>query len=202
MLPIVQPFRKNCTHIFMSWNNLFNGQMKSWPCRKPRRRQHWMPQPKGSTAFTAASQGVDSVDCQQAKASTALTVASQGVDSVNLLFQECSRAVFRARYCSSCTLRSFFPFRKITWSVMLMTQLWWLLCHPQALVTVAESLIRDLGWVSEWCDLWGMKLNASKTKTLIVFRSRTMHPQSPPLTIIGTVLKKSDDLVILGVTFD
>ena len=47
-----------------------------------------------------------------------------------------------------------------------------------------------------------MKLNAIKTKTLIVSRSRTMHPQSPPLTIGGTVLKESDDLVILGVTFD
>ena len=46
-----------------------------------------------------------------------------------------------------------------------------------------------------------MKLNASKTKT-IVSRSRTMHPQSPSLTIGGTVLKESDDLVILGVTFD
>ena len=29
-----------------------------------------------------------------------------------------------------------------------------------------------------------------------------MHPQPPPLTIGGTVLKESDDLVILGVTFD
>ena len=29
-----------------------------------------------------------------------------------------------------------------------------------------------------------------------------MHPQSSPLTIGGTVLKKSDDLVMLGVTFD
>ena len=28
-------------------------------------------------------------------------------------------------------------------------------------VTVAESLIPDLGRVSEWCDLSGMKLNAS-----------------------------------------
>ena len=45
-------------------------------------------------------------------------------------------------------------------------------------------------------------MNASKTKTMIVFRSCTMHPQSPPLTIGGTVLKESDDLVILGVTFD
>ena len=32
--------------------------------------------------------------------------------------------------------------------------------------------------VSEYCDLWGMKLNASKTKTMIVSRSRTMHPHN------------------------
>ena len=56
-------------------------------------------------------------------------------------------------------------------------------------VTVAESLIRDLGRVSEWCDIWGMKLNKSKTNTMIVSRSRTMHPQSPPLTIGIDVLK-------------
>ena len=56
--------------------------------------------------------------------------------------------------------------------------------------------------VSEWCDLRGRKLNASKTKTIIVSRSRTIHPQSPALTIGGTVLNESDDLVILGVTFD
>ena len=48
---------------------------------------------------------------------------------------------------------------------------------------------------SEWCDRWGMKLNASKTKTMIVSRSRTMHPQSPTLTIGGTVLEKSDALL-------
>ena len=58
------------------------------------------------------------------------------------------------------------------------------------------------GRVSEWCDLREMKLNASKTKTMMVSRSCTMHPQSPPLTIGGTVLEESDDLVILGVTFD
>ena len=73
---------------------------------------------------------------------------------------------------------------------------------PGVRVAVAESLVCDLGRVSEWCDLWGMKLNASKTKTMIVSRSRTMHPHSPPLTIGRTVLKESDDLVILRVTFD
>ena len=46
-------------------------------------------------------------------------------------------------------------------------------------VAVSESLIRDLGRVSEWCDLWGMKSDASKTKTMIVSRSRAMHPVTP-----------------------
>ena len=73
---------------------------------------------------------------------------------------------------------------------------------PGARVTVAESLNRDLIRVNTWCDLWGMKLNVSKTKTVIVSRSRTMHPQSPPLTIDGSVLKESDNLDILGVIFD
>ena len=50
---------------------------------------------------------------------------------------------------------------------------------PGLRVAVAESLISDLGRVSEWCNLWGIKLNASKTRTMIVSRSRTMHPQSP-----------------------
>ena len=45
-------------------------------------------------------------------------------------------------------------------------------------------------------------MNASKTKTMIVSLSRTVHPQSPPLTIGGTVLKESNYLVILGVIFD
>ena len=61
---------------------------------------------------------------------------------------------------------------------------------------------RDLGKITEWCDLWGMKLNASKTKTMIVSRSHTAQPQSPSLTIVGTVLNESNDLDILGVTFD
>ena len=47
-----------------------------------------------------------------------------------------------------------------------------------------------------------MKLNASKTKTMIVFKSRTAHPQLTPLTLDGPVLKESDDIVILGETFD
>ena len=60
---------------------------------------------------------------------------------------------------------------------------------PGVRVTVAEFLIHDVGRVSEWCDLWEIKLNVSKTNTMIVSRSFTMHPQSPLLTIGRTVLK-------------
>ena len=48
----------------------------------------------------------------------------------------------------------------------------------------------------------GNQLNASKTKTMIVSRSYTVHPQLTSLTLDGTVLKEFTDLVILGVTFD
>ena len=56
--------------------------------------------------------------------------------------------------------------------------------------TVAESLSRDPVKVNELCDL--REMNASKTKTMIVSRSRTMRHQSPALTIGGTVLKESE----------
>ena len=56
---------------------------------------------------------------------------------------------------------------------------------PGIKVTVAETLIHDRGRVSEWCDVLGMKLNACKTKTMIVSRSHTMQPQWHPLILGG-----------------
>ena len=44
-------------------------------------------------------------------------------------------------------------------------------------------------------------MNASKTKTRIVPRSKLYHLQSSPITIGGTVME-SDDLVKLAVAFD
>ena len=70
------------------------------------------------------------------------------------------------------------------------------------MVAVAESLNRDLGKVSEWCDHCGIKLNAYKTKTMTISRSHTIRLQLPPLTIGGTVMKESDDIHTFGVTFD
>ena len=47
---------------------------------------------------------------------------------------------------------------------------------PGERAAVSESMNHDLNRVSVWCNLWGMKLNASKTKTMIVSRSRTVYP--------------------------
>ena len=50
---------------------------------------------------------------------------------------------------------------------------------PGVRVIVAESLICDLGRISEWYDLWRMKFKSSKTNTIIVSRSCTIHPVTP-----------------------
>ena len=67
---------------------------------------------------------------------------------------------------------------------------------------VAQSINRDLEQISLWCDRWMMKLNPSKTKTLIISRSRTVSPVHGDLILNGTILKVSDSLVILGVNLD
>ena len=48
-------------------------------------------------------------------------------------------------------------------------------------VTIAEFLNRDLGKVSEPCNLSRIQLNASKTETTIVCMPHTVHPQSLPI---------------------
>ena len=67
---------------------------------------------------------------------------------------------------------------------------------------MSESLNRDLAKISAWCSLWGMKLNPSKTQSMIVSRSRTANPPHPDLFINDTQLVTSDSFKILGVLFD
>ena len=114
--------------------------------------------------------------------------------------QGCLREVFWALRCSSCTLQSFslsivenklYGYADDSTLVAVVPS-------PGERVAVSETMNRDLNRVSVWCNLWGMKLNASKTKTMLVSRSHTVHPQLTPLTLDGTVLEESADLVILG----
>ena len=73
---------------------------------------------------------------------------------------------------------------------------------PSNRCLVAASLDRDLVRIRNWCNDWDMLLNGSKTKTVVVSRSRTVYPEHPALTVGDCVLKESGSVVILGVTFD
>ena len=73
---------------------------------------------------------------------------------------------------------------------------------PEERDQVARSLNRDLERISNWCGRWGMKLNSSKTQTLLVSRSQTNVPPHPPLCVNNTFLSESQFLTILGITFD
>ena len=119
------------------------------------------------------------------------------------LCQECRRAVICARCYSSCTLRSFFSILKnklIRYADD--STLIAVAPSPCIRVTVAEHWSVTSAGLVRWV-VWPMGNEIEwKTKTMIISTSRTMHPHSPQLNIDQTVLKESDDLVILGVTFD
>ena len=67
---------------------------------------------------------------------------------------------------------------------------------------VEASILRDLQAISGWCDRWCMKLNPSKTKSLVVSRSRTPFPPHGSLVFDGAIIKEVSVLEILGVKFD
>ena len=56
-------------------------------------------------------------------------------------------------------------------------------------VVVEKLMNRDLGKVSKWCDNLGMKLNESKTKTIIVSRPGAMHLLSPLINYFRSCAK-------------
>ena len=66
---------------------------------------------------------------------------------------------------------------------------------------VAASLNMDLSRIQEWCNYWCMILNPSKTKALVVRRSRTVSPPHGDLVLSGVSIWASPNLDILGVKF-
>ena len=80
-----------------------------------------------------------------------------------------------------------------------------LLCkipHPRDRSSVAASLNYDLAVISDWCSRWGMLVNPSKTRGILISRSRTVVPLFPDLVIDGSVVKMVSELKILGVNLD
>ena len=80
-----------------------------------------------------------------------------------------------------------------------------LLCripHPRDRSSVAASLNDDLAVISDWCSRWGMLVNPSKTRGILISRSRTVEPLFPDLLIDGSVVEMVSELKILGVILD
>ena len=80
-----------------------------------------------------------------------------------------------------------------------------LLCripHPRDRSSVAASLNEDLAVISNWCSRWGMLVNPSKTRGMLISRSRTVEPSFPDLLIDGSVVEMVSELKILGVIID
>ena len=80
-----------------------------------------------------------------------------------------------------------------------------LLCripHPCDRSSVAASLNDDIAVISDWCSMWGMLVNPSKTRGMLISCSRTVEPLFPDLVVDGTVIEIVSELKILGVILD
>ena len=78
-----------------------------------------------------------------------------------------------------------------------------LLCripHPRDRSSVAASLNDDLAVISDWCSRWGMLVNPSKTRGMLI--SRTVEPLFPDFVIDGSVVEMVSEFKILGVILD
>ena len=73
---------------------------------------------------------------------------------------------------------------------------------PTDTPAVAASLNRDLTRIQAWCNHWCMRLNANKTKALLVSRSSTVSPPHGYLVLSGVSLRASQNFDILGATLD
>ena len=78
-----------------------------------------------------------------------------------------------------------------------------LLCripHHRDRASVAESLNDDLVVISDWCSRYGILLNPSKTRGMLI--SRAAEPLFPDLVNDGTVVEMVSELKILSVIQD
>ena len=80
-----------------------------------------------------------------------------------------------------------------------------LLCripHPRNRSSVAASLNDDLAVNGDWSSRWGMLVNPSKMRWMLISGSRTVEPLFPDLLIDGSVVEMFSELKILGVILD
>ena len=71
----------------------------------------------------------------------------------------------------------------------------------KSLNRVIEDIQNSLDKISKWCDLWGMKISATKSCG-VIFTQKTKTDINKPLTINGVTLKMADKVKFLGMIFD
>ena len=113
------------------------------------------------------------------------------------------RVVFLVHCCSCCTLLTFQGCFRMSWLVMLTT----LPCFVGYHILVIGHL-----WQHHWMMIWlwsaigavgwGMLVNPSKTRGMLISRSRTVEPLFPDLVIDGSVVEMVSEFKILGVILD
>lgn len=82
------------------------------------------------------------------------------------------------------------------------TSLYAPISSPLNRAEVADNLRKDVLTIIGWCNQWGMKLNPTKTHSLIISRSRTSIPAHPNIIVNGVTINDSTSLKLLGITFD
>ena len=73
--------------------------------------------------------------------------------------------------------------------------------EPGKRVPAVLSLYRDLIRVGDWRKRWGMLVNLTKFKDLIISMSRTLTPLFPNLLLDGTVVERATELKFLWCRF-
>ena len=82
------------------------------------------------------------------------------------------------------------------------TTLYECISGPQDRQRVADLLSHDIARIISWCDRWGMKLNPSKSHSIVFSRSRTQLPSHPNINVGDVTIPNCTTLRLLGVILD
>ena len=122
-----------------------------------------------------------------------------------ILYSNFSRATGKRNGSSSVilyTTEMFEPVENILFAYADDSTLLAVVRKPTYRPAVAAFLNRDLARIQEWCNHWCMILNPSKTKALVVSRSRTVNPPHGDLVLSLVSIRDSPNIDILCVKFD
>jgi len=70
------------------------------------------------------------------------------------------------------------------------------------LKTICAALQTQIDKISEWCELWGFKLNDTKTVAMLFTKNSYASKTQLPLTLNGKPLETVQNVKFLGLTFD